>query len=90
METNAVSNILPINEEFPPAAVKVAARKEIQDLAPRKRKLREKERARKMERREEGAHQQRIASFLRIKRSSKLEEERHPQERRMPLLAIHG
>ena len=89
METIAVFDILPINEEFLPAAVKVAARKEIQDLAQRKRRLKEKEKGRRKERREEGVHQ-RIASFLRIMRLLKLEEERHPQERRMPFLATHG
>ena len=72
-ETNAVSNILPINEEFPPA-VKVAARKEIQHQALRKREQKG------QERKEEGVHQSRIASFLRIMRLSKLEEESHPQE----------
>ena len=77
METSAVSNILPINEEFPPAAVKVAARKEIQDFAPRKRKLKEKERKRDKERSEEGVHPSRIASFHRIMRLSKTNEEIH-------------
>ena len=47
METNTVSNIPLINEEFPPA-VMVAARKEVQQQAPRKRtpKAREKEKER--------------------------------------------
>ena len=80
-ETNAVSNTLPTNEEFPPA-VKVAARKEIQHLALRKREQKG------QERKEEGVHQSRIASFLRIMKLSKLEEECHPQERRMHLLAF--
>ena len=88
METNAVSNVLPINEEFPPAAVNVAARKEILALAPRKRKQKAKEKDK--ERREERVLQSRTASFLRIMKLSKLAEDTHLQERRMPLLVIRG